>query len=111
LIRQIPKRGFRRKATGHDPVRVHVNVQQLNRFPDGTRVTPQALDEVRLIKDGSAQVKLLGDGELSKRLTIALHKASASAKAKVEKAGGTLELISSQDSRLKTQDSSQRPTP
>ena len=93
LIRQIPKRGFRRKATGHDPVRVHVNVQQLNRFPDGTRVTPQALDDVRLIKDGSAEVKLLGNGELSKRLTIALHKASASAKAKVEKAGGTLELI------------------
>ncbi|HAD80907.1 MAG TPA: 50S ribosomal protein L15 [Candidatus Omnitrophica bacterium] len=110
LIRQIPKRGFRRKATGHDPVRVHVNVQQLNRFPDGTRVTPQVLDEARLIKDGSARVKLLGEGELSKRLTIAVHKASASAKTKVEQAGGTLELISNQAPRRKTQDPRPQPS-
>ncbi|MBI4353996.1 MAG: 50S ribosomal protein L15 [Candidatus Omnitrophica bacterium] len=93
LIRQIPKRGFRRKATGREPVRIHVNVEQLNRFPDGTRVTPQALEESGVIKDASAWVKLLGEGTLSKRLTIAVHKSSESAKAKVVGAGGSLELI------------------
>lgn len=93
LIRQIPKRGFRRKATGREPMRVHLNVEQLNRFADGTRVTPQLLEEAGLIKDSSSQVKLLGDGTLSKRLTITVHRTSESAKAKVAQAGGTLELI------------------
>ena len=73
LIRQIPKRGFRRKATGREPVRAHVNVEQLNRFADGTRVTPQLLEELGFIRDASSLVKLLGDGVLSKRLTVAVH--------------------------------------
>ncbi len=101
LIRQIPKRGFRRKATGREPMRVHLNVEQLNRFTDGTRVTPQLLEETGLIKDASSQVKLLGDGTLSKRLTIAVHKSSESAKAKVEQAGGAVELITLSGSGLK----------
>lgn len=92
LIRQIPKRGFRRKATGHEWAWTHVNVEQLNRFTEGTRVTPQLLEESGLIKEGM-RVKLLGDGTLSKRLTIAIHGSSASAKMKVAQAGGTLELI------------------
>lgn len=93
MIRQIPKRGFRRKATGREPVRVHVNVKQLNRFADGTRVTPQLLEEVGFIRDASSLVKLLGDGALSKRLTVAVHGASESAKTKVAQAGGSVELI------------------
>ena len=82
-------------------MRVHLNVEQLNRFTDGTRVTPQLLEETGLIKDASSQVKLLGDGTLSKRLTIAVHKSSESAKAKVEQAGGAVELITLSGSGLK----------
>ena len=95
LIRQIPKRGFRRKATGREPMWTHVNVEGLNRFPDGTQVTLQLLEETGLIKHDSYRVKLLGDGALSRRLTIAVHGASASAKEKVTQAGGALELIRS----------------
>ena len=93
LIRQIPKRGFRRKATGRTPAHAYVNVEELNRFSDGQRVTPDLLQDVGLIHDASADIKLLGDGALSKRLTVAVHRASESAKAKVTQAGGTLEFI------------------
>ena len=96
LIRQIPKRGFRRKATGQAPRRAYVNVEQLNRFADGQRITPELLCEAGLIRDASADVKLLGDGALSKRLTVAVHRASESAKTKVTQAGGTVELIAAE---------------
>jgi len=93
LIRQLPKRGFRRKATGHLIIREAVNVERFNHFQDGQRVTPEVLEEAGVIRRATHEIKLLGDGELTKRLTIAVHKASASAKAKVAKAGGTLELL------------------
>ena len=93
LIRRLPKRGFRQKATGHEvPIEI-VNVHQLNRCQDGDRVTPERLKALRLIGDANRIVKLLGDGELTKRVTVLVHRTSESAKAKVVKAGGSVELI------------------
>ena len=92
LIRSLPKRGFRRKA-GLPVVHEIVNVDQLNRFPEGQRVTPEHLKAAGLISDASRIIKLLGDGTLNKKLTIAVHRSSESATAKVAKAGGTIELI------------------
>ena len=93
LIRRIPKRGFRVKATGHQTPREIVNIEQLNRFADGDRITPERLVEAGLISDAKHHVKLLGDGPLTKRLAVAIHAASDGAKAKLEQAGGSLELI------------------
>ncbi len=93
LIRRTPKRGFRQKATGRPKPAEVVNVRQLNRFADGARVTPEELQAYGLIDGTAGQVKLLGDGSLTKRLTIRVHGASASAKEKVGKAGGAVELI------------------
>ena len=91
LIRRLPKRGFKRKATGRPPEREIVNVEQLNRFADGQRITAALLKERGLIHHADHQVKLLGNGELTKRLTIALSHVSEGAKAKVTKTGGTIE--------------------
>ena len=93
LIRRFPKRGFRQKATGRPlPVEI-VNVRQLNRFSDGERVTCERLKALHLIDDPTRTVKLLGDGSLTKRLTVVVHRASDSAAAKVTQAGGSVELI------------------
>ena len=93
LIRRLPKRGFRQKATGRPlPIQI-INVQQLNRCQDGEQVTPERLAELGLVRDASRAVKLLGDGALTKRLAVRVHRASESAKAKVTQAGGSLELI------------------
>ena len=99
LIRRLPKRGFRQKATGRPARADIVNVHQLNRFADGERVTPERLERYRLIRDAARPVKLLGDGALTKRITIVVHRASESAKAKVTKAGGAVELIDNQSAR------------
>jgi large subunit ribosomal protein L15 len=96
LIRRIPKRGFRQKATGRAPKPVVVNLRQLNAFNEGDRVTPDVLRQRHLISDVSRGVKLLGDGSLTKKLTIVVHHASESAAAKVKEAGGTVELIDNQ---------------
>jgi large subunit ribosomal protein L15 len=93
LIRKIPKRGFRVKSTGHELQRGIVNVAQLNRFRDGERIAPEQLQEAGLVRYSAEVIKLLGDGELSKRLTVAVHEASVSATAKVTAAGGTVELL------------------
>ena len=94
LIRRLPKRGFRQKATGRELSVELINVRQLNRFQDGERVTPERLRAAQLISDSARTVKLLGDGALTKRITVVVHRTSASAKEKVMKAGGTVELIS-----------------
>ena len=93
LIRRMPKRGFRQKATGQLPPVEIVNVRQLECFEDGTHVTPEQLQTAGLIREPSRGVKLLGDGTLTKRLRVLIHQASESAKAKVLTAGGTIELI------------------
>ncbi len=95
LIRRLPKRGFRQKATGRVPPAAIVNVGQLERCQEGERVDPVRLEALGLIRNGSTVVKLLGDGAVTKRLTIAVHQVSESAKAKVTQAGGVVELLPS----------------
>jgi large subunit ribosomal protein L15 len=70
-----------------------VNLRDLDRFDAGEEVTPESLKAKGLIRTVRKDVKLLGVGELSKKLTISVHAASASAREKVEAAGGTLTLL------------------
>lgn len=93
LIRRLPKRGFKRKETGQAEKALIINVDQLNLAKEGERVTVERLKELGLIADTRHEVKLLGDGSLTKRVTVVVHRASDSAKAKVAKAGGSVELL------------------
>ena len=72
---------------------VPVNLRDLDRFEAGDEVTPESLVEKRLIKNTRTDVKLLGQGEISKRLTVRVHAISATAREKIEAAGGTVELL------------------
>jgi len=91
LIRRLPVlRGFR------NPFRIEfvaVNIGDLSRFPAKSEVTPETLREVGLIRSKRHMIKLLGDGELSAPLTVRVHRVSASARAKIEAAGGTVEEL------------------
>ena len=72
----------------------HVNVRDLeDRFDDGADVTPEALVERGLIRNTRFDVKVLGQGELTKKLTVKVHRASAGAREKIEAAGGSLTLL------------------
>lgn len=93
LIRRLPKRGFRRKATGRIIPWEIVNVERLNTFGDGERVTPATLASAGIIHDAQHRIRLLGNGALAKRLTIAVHHVSQGALAKVTQAGGTVEPL------------------
>ena len=72
---------------------VPVNVSQLDRFDDGAEVTLEALVEAGVIKNTKTDVKILGIGEISKRLVVRVHAVSAGARDKIEAAGGTIELL------------------
>ena len=72
---------------------VPVNVAALDRFDDGAEVTPEALMEMGVIKNTKTDVKLLGNGDLKKKLTVRVHAISATAREKVEAAGGTVSLL------------------
>jgi large subunit ribosomal protein L15 len=72
---------------------IPVNVRDLDRFDAGAEVTPETLVEKRVIKNTKTDVKLLGTGEISKKLTVRVHAISAAAREKIEKAGGTVELL------------------
>jgi large subunit ribosomal protein L15 len=72
---------------------VHVNIRDLERFAAGDEVTPESLVEKGLLKNTKIDVKLLGTGEISTKLTIRVHAISASAREKIEQAGGTIELL------------------
>jgi len=72
---------------------VPVNVAALDAFDDGAEVTPESLVEKGLIKNTRTDVKLLGQGELKKKLTVRVHAISASAREKVEAAGGSVSLL------------------
>ncbi len=90
LQRRLPKHGF------HNPFRrtwVVVNLGQLESFAAGTEVTPEALHERRLVRRKGEPVKVLGDGEFTKKLTIRAHAFSAKAKEKIESLGGKAEVI------------------
>ena len=93
LLRRLPKRGFKRKETGRKLISEVVNLSRLQRFRDGSRVTVEQLEAAGLIRDAGHRIKLLGDGACAKKLTVAVHAASESAKAKLAKAGGSVELI------------------
>lgn len=88
LQRRIPKRGF------NNPFRLEygvVNVAALDRFEAGTRIDRQALVDAGLVAKKCNLIKLLGDGELSKSLTVVVDKMSETARRKIEAAGGKIE--------------------
>ena len=91
LARRLPKRGFNNKfAINYDIV----NVEVLNMFDEGTVVTPELLAERRIVNSkNNGGVKVLGNGHLTKKLTVKADKFSASAKAAIEAAGGVAEEI------------------
>jgi large subunit ribosomal protein L15 len=91
LIRRIPKRGF--NNVRHGTSYVAVNVDSLNRFDDGARVDAAMLRKAGLANGPADGIKILGDGELTRKLTVSAHAFSASAKAKIEAKGGTCEVI------------------
>lgn len=90
LFRRLPKRGF---TNIHRKEYAIVNLEALNRFEDGTEVTPELLLETGVVSKLRAGIKVLGNGELTKKLTVKAHKFSASAKEAIEAAGGTTEVI------------------
>jgi len=92
LVRRIPKSGPRR--TGH--VRIEysvVNIQTLNTFEDGATVSLKTMFESGIVKGKNSKVKILGDGEIEKKLTVQAHKFSKIAVEKIEAVGGTAEEI------------------
>ncbi len=90
LHRRIPKRGFT-NIFAKDYV--SINVDALNKFEDGAEVDAAAITAAGLIKNTRDGVKVLGRGELTKKLTVKAVAFSASAKEKIEKAGGKVEVI------------------
>ena len=90
LFRRIPKRGFNNaNFTCRYSI---VNVSQLAHFEEGSRVDPSLLCQAGLIRSSQLKVKILGDGELNRRLTVVAHKFSRSAHQKITSAGGDVEL-------------------
>ncbi|MBC5787975.1 MULTISPECIES: 50S ribosomal protein L15 [Clostridiaceae] len=89
LQRRIPKRGFNNIFATNYAI---VNVSDLNKFEDGAVVDTAALKEAGLVKKVMDGVKVLGNGELTKKLTVCAAKFSATAKEKIEKAGGKAEV-------------------
>jgi large subunit ribosomal protein L15 len=92
LIRRIPKRGFNnaRFTTRY----IAVNVGELDKFDDGAKVDETALRAMGLANGRADGIKILGEGELSKKLTVNASAFSASAKAKIEAKGGVCEIVS-----------------
>jgi|LakMenEpi03Aug12_release.lakeMendotaPanAssembly.Ray.scaffolds.fasta_scaffold42452_4 large subunit ribosomal protein L15 len=89
LYRRLPKRGFT------SPFRVEynvVNLSVLDKLDAGTKVTPELLRDKGLLRNPANPVKVLGKGELKKKLMVAVHKVSATAKSAIEKAGGSVEV-------------------
>ena len=90
LYRRIPKRGFTNRNSKEI---VGINVSALERFEDGATVTVETLIEVGIVKNPRDGVKILGNGELTKKLTVKANAFSASAVAKIEANGGKAEVI------------------
>ena len=91
LIRRIPKRGFNNAefTTAYSPV----NVGELNQFENGARVDETAIRAVGLANGPKLGIKILGSGELTKKLTVVVSAISASAKTKIEAKGGAVEIV------------------
>lgn len=90
LFRRLPKRGFTNINRKEYAV---VNLDVLNRFEDGAEVTPVALVEAGIVKDAKAGIKVLGNGTLSKKLTVKAAKFSKAAEEAIVAAGGSIEVI------------------
>ncbi|MBQ1328083.1 MAG: 50S ribosomal protein L15 [Eubacterium sp.] len=89
LYRRLPKRGF--KCRNSKQI-VTVNVSVLNRFEDGAEITVGSLIEAGIVKNPRDGVKILGNGELTKKLTVSVDAVSAAAAEKIEAAGGKVEV-------------------
>ena len=89
LFRRIPKRGFKCRNTKDI---VAINVSELNKFDDNATVTVEALVEAGIVKNPRDGVKILGNGELTKKLTVSVDAASKTAVEKIEAAGGKFEV-------------------
>jgi large subunit ribosomal protein L15 len=93
FFRRLPfKRGF------SPPFRVEyneINLYQLEGFRKGSKVTPESLAEARMLKDERNPVVILGEGEIKKALKVSVHRVSKNARAKIEAAGGSVEIIES----------------
>src|SRR5687767_9941245 len=91
LIRRIPKRGFNnaRHGTRYLPV----NLEALNSFEDGARVDETALRSAGLANGRGDGIKILGTGDLTRKLTVSAHAFSASARSKIEAKGGACEIV------------------
>ncbi|CAK21981.1 50S ribosomal protein L15 [Listeria welshimeri] len=90
LFRRIPKRGFTNINRKEFAI---VNLDVLNRFEDGTEVTPELLIESGIIRNEKSGIKILSDGNIEKKLTVKANKFSAAAKEAIEAAGGKTEVI------------------
>ncbi|MBF0707207.1 50S ribosomal protein L15 [Bacillus hwajinpoensis] len=90
IFKRLPKRGFTNMNRKEFAI---VNLDSLNRFEDGTEVSPELLLESGVVSKEKAGIKILGNGKLEKKLTVKAHKFSASAKEAIEAAGGNTEVI------------------
>ncbi|BAB03872.1 50S ribosomal protein L15 [Halalkalibacterium halodurans] len=90
LYRRLPKRGFTNPTRKEFAV---VNLEKLNRFEDGTEVSPELLLETGVVSNAKDGIKILGNGKLEKKLTVKANKFSASAVEAIEAAGGKTEVI------------------
>ena len=90
LFRRLPKRGFKCRNSKNI---ISINVSDLNRFEDGATVTVESLKEIGLVKNPRDGVKVLGNGELTKKLTVSVDAASKKAIEKIEAAGGKIEVV------------------
>ncbi len=91
LIRRLPKRGFNNAM--HTVRYSPVNVSDLNEFEDGAKIDGDSLRKAGLANGTLKRIKILGKGDLKKKLTILVDAFSASARAKIEKLGGTCEVV------------------
>ncbi|MFD1850687.1 50S ribosomal protein L15 [Oceanobacillus bengalensis] len=90
LFQRLPKRGFTNINRKEYAI---VNIETLNRFEEGTDITPELLLETGVVSKLNAGIKVLGNGAIEKKLTVKAHKFSASAKEAIEAAGGKTEVI------------------
>ena len=90
LYRRLPKRGFHNRNT---KIIVTINLDTLNRFEDGAEVTVESLVNMGIVKNPRDGVKVLGNGELTKKLDVKLNAFSASAVEKIQALGGKAEVI------------------
>ena len=91
LFRRLPKRGFNNPFTKEYSI---INVKDIARFDNGTHVNPEKLMEVGLVRKVLDGVKVLGDGEITKPLTVSAHKFSKVAIEKIQAAGGEIKVLS-----------------